>query len=310
VAALPKQTAQQYTAFIVAMDKLSALGELGFRLGLVRLSPDVLRGLARTLEPALAVDPVAYNLDVDSTLRTLLGFGLSLPVPKPSPAVEHSWLRKPMFRFDHRHLFRTIELVRTASAAEPDVAKLNQWVPEPEEVGVYLESVRDLLKDVGAEVLGEGEIANEFRILFIHTVLAAAWQESCWRQFVKKGDKLVPLSSPSGDVGLMQVNRHIWRGVYDIKGLSTDIEYNGRAGSEILSYYLTRYAIKNNEHKKPGGHLARAIYAAYNGGPGNLARYRAKNRLLAIKKIDDLFWEKYQAVSSGNELAVERCYSS
>jgi hypothetical protein len=50
----------------------------------------------------------------------------------------------------------------------------------------------------------------------------------------------------------MQVNRNTWRGVYDIKGLSGDIEYNSNAGGEILNYYLTRHAIRKKENKQPG----------------------------------------------------------
>jgi soluble lytic murein transglycosylase-like protein len=106
----------------------------------------------------------------------------------------------------------------------------------------------------------------------------------------------------------MQVNRNVWRGLYDIKGLTADIEYNVRAGGEILHYYLTRYAIRKEEDKQPGGHLACATYAAYNGGPGHLTRYRSPKPNPALKKVDDLFLEKYRAVSSGQELDVLRCY--
>jgi hypothetical protein len=112
------------------------------------------------------------------------------------------------------------------------------------------------------------------------------------------------------DSGLMQVNQRVWRGVYDIKGLVGDIEYNGRAGTEILLNYLSRYAIRKGEHKQPGGvsNLARASYAAYNGGPGHLTRYRAAKRNPALKKVDDLFWQKYSAASSGREMDVLQCY--
>jgi hypothetical protein len=88
----------------------------------------------------------------------------------------------------------------------------------------------------------------------------------------QKGDKL--LASSTGDVGLMQVNRTTWRSLYDVKGLSGDMSYNGYAGAEILHQYLTRYAIPKKEDKQPGGHLARATYSAYNAGPRGLGRYR------------------------------------
>jgi hypothetical protein len=90
--------------------------------------------------------------------------------------------------------------------------------------------------------------------------------------------------------------------VYDLKGLSGDIEYNRNAGGEILSYYLTRHAIRKGEDKQPGGHLARATYSAYNGGPGAVGRYRSAKTIPALKKVDEAFWDKFQAVSSGREL--------
>jgi hypothetical protein len=106
----------------------------------------------------------------------------------------------------------------------------------------------------------------------------------------------------------MQVNRNTWRGVYDLNALSGDIEYNGNAGGEILLNYLTRHAIRKNEDKQQGGNLARATYSAYNGGPGATGRYRAAKPNPALKKVDEAFWEKFQVVSSGHELEVQRCY--
>jgi soluble lytic murein transglycosylase-like protein len=151
-------------------------------------------------------------------------------------------------------------------------------------------------------------LAAEQRQLFRQIVLTTGWQESCWRQFIKKGEKLAPLASTTGDFGLMQVNRTTWRSIYDVNGLSGDIRYNGFSGAEILYQYLTRYAIRKNEDKQPGGHLARATYSAYNAGPGGLARYRGVRQSPEWKKVDDAFWSKFQAVSAGQELAVKACY--
>ncbi len=106
----------------------------------------------------------------------------------------------------------------------------------------------------------------------------------------------------------MQVNRLTWRSLYDIKGLTGDIRYNGNAGAEILHHYLTRYALRKKEMEQPNGNLARATYSAYNGGPGALGRYRGVRQSPTWKKVDEAFWDKFQAVSSGQELAVKRCY--
>ena len=132
-----------------------------------------------------------------------------------------------------------------------------------------------------------------------------AWQESCWRQYVKKG---TPLASATGDLGLMQVNRNTWRGVYDLKGLSGDLQYNSNAGGEILLCYLTRHAMRKSEDKQAGGNLARATYSAYNGGPGALGRYRGSPANSHVEKVDEAFWEKFKVVSAGNEMAVKSCY--
>jgi soluble lytic murein transglycosylase-like protein len=157
-------------------------------------------------------------------------------------------------------------------------------------------------------VAAKNKLAEEYKPIYRQIVFAAAWQESCWRQFVKRGKNITTLASATGDLGLMQVNRNTWRGVYDLQGLGGDIQYNSNAGGEILLYYLARYAIRKGEDKQPGGNLARATYSAYNGGPGQLGRYRAAKVNPALRKVDEAFWEKFQVVSSGQEMGVQRCY--
>jgi hypothetical protein len=199
--------------------------------------------------------------------------------------------------------------VSVALAAEPVARKLNEWVPQDGDLQPYLLAVRGLLTVMSDRVAAKSKLVEEHKPLYRQIVFAAGWQESCWRQYIKKGKSLTPLASASGDLGLMQVNRNTWRNLYDIKQLGGDIEYNGGAGGEILEHYLSRYALRKNEHKQPGGHLARATYAAYNGGPSHLTRYRAAKQNAELKKVDDAFWDKFQAVSAGRELDVQRCYS-
>jgi len=119
-----------------------------------------------------------------------------------------------------RTLWRPFWGTRGAHAAEADFSKLNEWLPDDRELQDYLEQVRDLLADAQSKVLQKSKLAPEFHGLYRQIMLTTAWQESCWRQFVRKGPKLAPLSSTTGDVGLMQVNRNVWRGLYDVKGLS------------------------------------------------------------------------------------------
>lgn len=302
---LAQQTADRYATFISTADKLAS----GSQVGLLQLSPDVLRGMAGILEPAIAIDPLTYTVNVDAGLRSLLGFGAPLPISVPSPPKRQSRLPRLLRPSDVQYAsFSSFPLVERAQAAEPDVSKLNRWVPETADLQAYLTEVKTLLLRLSEQVAGKSDTIDQHKILYRQIVLAAGWQESCWRQFVKKGKALVPLASSTGDLGLMQVNRNTWRGVYDAKGLADDIEYNGSAGGEILLHYLVRYAIKKNEDKQPGGNLARATYAAYNGGPSHLARYRAAKQNVALKKVDQAFWEKFQAVSSGREMEVRQCY--
>jgi hypothetical protein len=298
---LPQQSAERYRNFIGAIDKVASVGQPGSRLGLLQISPDILRSMARILQPTGLGDPIAYNLNVDNALRNLIGFGA--PIGARPPTGKQSGLRGLPVPVNVQQAS-----VGIAFAAEINVKKLNQWVPDEKELQSYLLEVRNLLAALGDKVGVKSELAEEHKALYRQIVFTAAWQESCWRQFIKKGKTVIPLASASGDLGLMQVNRNTWRNLYDLKRLGGDIEYNDNAGGEILAYYLSRYAIRKNEDKQQGGNLARATYAAYNGGPSHLTRYRAAKQNPSLKKVDEAFWDKFQAVNSGRELEVQRCY--
>ncbi len=293
---LPGAAAARYLGFVAAGDALVAIDELGPAVGF-DLSSDGLRRLARIVAPATAEDPVEYRLDVDPVLRRALGFGEPLPPPEENPDIDLSaWL-----------------FSRAWAAAGPDRAVLNRlknWVPSRDELDQYLPIVRDVLAAAAARTLSTRTLASEFHDLYRWLVLSAAWQESCWRQFLKVGGKVYPIKSPAGSVGIMQVNQNVWRGFYDLKGLQTDISYNANAGSEILLEYLVKQAIAKGEHKATGkvDNLARATYAVYNAGPGELRRYRRAKVAKRARRVDDAFWHKYQTIKSGDELAVAECY--
>ena len=75
---------------------------------------------------------------------------------------------------------------------------------------------------------------------------------------------------------MMQINERVWRGLYDLKHLRWNIRYNVRAGCEILEQYFTRYALPNKQAGKlDPDTLASALYAMYNGGPGDFQKYPA-----------------------------------
>jgi transglycosylase-like protein with SLT domain len=308
--ALPPQTAGQYRSFTAAMDGVASLISMGQSFGLVQVTPDMLRRAGSLLGTG-GTDPLAYVLDVDSELRAFLGFTGGLTAPRLSPAIEQGSLR-PLDPRGARSASASLGswFVGPAFATEDEFDQLNQWVPQAPELGGYLVEVRKLLTHTSTTALAKARMAPQYHSLFRHIVFSAAWQESCWRQFVRKGEKLTPLASATGDVGMMQINRHTWRGLYDLDGLAGDIAYNSQAGSEILLYYLSRYAIAKREDKQPGGQLARATYSAYNGGPRALARYRSASTIPALKKVDEAFWAKFRAVSAGQELPVKSCYGS
>jgi hypothetical protein len=68
---VPQQVASRYTGFISAMDGVASLGGVAQGLGLLRVTPDALRG-ASALLGTKAADPLAYTLDVDSRGRWAL----------------------------------------------------------------------------------------------------------------------------------------------------------------------------------------------------------------------------------------------
>lgn len=288
---LPGESALHYLTFITAADALRAIDALGPASGL-DLSADGLRRLARMIAPADTADPLAYSVEIDPELRQRFGFGPPPPPPAPNPDVDLSWFRPA-----------------AAWAADDLTARLNRWVPTRADLDQYLPLVRDLLTDTAEATLGAKELQAEFHQLYRWLVLATAWKESCWRQFVRVGGTIKPMKSGAGAVGIMQVLPRVWRGFYQPDGLQRDIAYNARAGSEILLHYLRDYAIKKGEHTATGSvdNLARATYAVYNGGPGHLRRYRTGSKR-SLRAIDESFWKKYRAVKAGNELAVAECF--
>jgi len=297
-AEVPSASALHYLSFVAAGDALAALDQAGPDIGL-DISADGLRRLARIVAPLNTDDPLVYSTAVDPDLRRVVGLGAPLPPPDLSAApADDAWWRGGW-------------LLRAAVAAEevPPQKSLEHWVADADAIDTYLQTVRQVLDEITQKALADGDLEARYHDLYRRLVLATAWQESCWRQFVRTSGKVTYLKSGVGASGMMQVNEHVWRGLYDLRGLRWDIRYNGRAGSEILMHYLQDYAIAKKEDAQPGGmdNLARATYAVYNGGPGALTRYRKPGTKHLLKRIDELFTEKYRAVSAGKELEVSRC---
>ena len=287
-----EQTAQEplvWISLLTATDALYALDRLGPSIGL-DISADGLRRLARLINAKSAADPLSYDETIDPELQRLF-----LAPSPPEPEQPSS------FRFN-------LWPIGSAWAAT-STDRLDRWAPRKDQLGEYLPLVASLLNKTVDEALKKNKLDPQVAKLFRQLVLATAWQESCWRQFVVIKGKVEPLRSGSGDVGLMQINEKVWRGFYDIQKLRWNIAYNSRAGAEVLLKYLVKYALKRGENKRTGGldNLARASYSAYNGGPGQVSRYRNANAASTHKKVDAAFWKKYQQVKAGNEMKVAKC---
>ncbi|HSH42342.1 MAG TPA: lytic transglycosylase domain-containing protein [Arenicellales bacterium] len=302
---MPRERALNLLSFIAAADALRALDELGPGLGL-DVSLDGLRRMARILAPETAEDPLEYDEQVDPELRELFDFGPPLrlrrgpePESEPGPETGRWW----------RGLVPPVHAA--ADLEDALVERLNGWVPAGNEIEPYLQAVHRLLSETGHSLAANSELDPDLHEMFHALVLATAWQESCWRQFLRLEGKIVPMRSAAGAVGMMQVVPRVWRGFYDTDGLARDIAYNAAAGGEILMHYLVDYAIPRGEGQQPGGreNLARATYAAYNGGPRHLSRYRLAETSESLRSIDRAFVDKYRQVRDGDELAVRACYT-
>lgn len=306
VASLPPDAARQYRALLEAGNTLRDVGKIGGslagELSALGLTPDTLRKLAALVG---AKDPLTYDTAVDPELRDVFGFGAPLTVPVA--------MREG---FDPLAWLVPIAHAEQPATVPGDIAslakRLDRWVPTRKDVAEYLPIMHALLEQTAQRALVAKPLEPEYHALFDDLVLATAWQESCWRQFVRnKKGAVTPIQSGVGSVGLMQINQKVWRGFYDLPGLNDDIAYNAAAGAEILRHYLRDYAIKKGEHQVAGNldDLARSTYSIYNGGPGHIRRYRTPTTRADLKAIDVAFWEKYRAVQAGDEMGVARCYT-
>jgi hypothetical protein len=305
----------RYLAFVASGDALAALDAVGPAFGF-EISRDGLRRLARTLVPEAREDPLRWSEEVDPELRDTFDFDTELPVlppPLPRAPSEPEQPAEPEPAADSRWLDWLFPAALAAPEplpkAGPYSSELDGFAPRIADLGTYLPEVAALLRESSAQVFAHGKLGAERRELFDRLVLATAWQESCWRQYVRRGGAVAPLRSSVGALGLMQVNPHVWRGFYAVDGLAFSIGYNARAGGEILLHYLRDYAIARGEEDAGGPDaLARATYAVYHGGPSHLRRYRQpKKSRPALVAVDRAFHAKFREVVAGRELGVREC---
>jgi hypothetical protein len=221
------------------------------------------------------------------------------PVSHPSPDVP-SAVPSPLSKW---WLWFAPASAFAATTATADHSRDTQgWLVEDEtDVMAYLGRVAATLSRVSDAVTTSHKLAARDAELLAKMLPVTAWQESCWRQFRKKKGVATYMRSSRGSVGIMQVNERVWRGFYEVERLRWEIAYNAEAGTEVLLHYLELVDDPPQGVPKPTTprDRARAVYAAYNGGPDQLRRYLDPTRRdkALSRVIDDLFGAKFDATS-------------
>jgi hypothetical protein len=282
---------------------------------------------ASAASPALAPSAVATFSESDlgpSTATAVPSATATPPLPpatassptpaavSPTPSAPHAsagrWLRFPLW------LIEPTEAAAAEPGFIPELAKvaqrLRRVVVNQSNAQPYRDTMDQLLTLSTQREIADSSLAPRYRAAFQLLVKSAAWQESCWRQFVRVNDRVTWLESSTGDIGLMQVNKHVWRGFYNVDKLRWDVLYNAGAGTEILGQMLKTVASK--PHLDPVRNdtdaLARSAYAAYNGGPDAYNRWRTPGREgRQARAIDAAYEKKLRAVERGDRIDILSC---
>ncbi len=308
-------SALQYLTFFTASDALAALDKLAPALGW-EINRDGLVRLARMLSAGEGDPALLYSYSVNPALRKFLGLGPALDEFGPASDVQELELPAEFDAAsgqDDRQSWLNRFLFPRAWAAEGTPSLLDrvkEWIPPARNPERYMSKVRILLKKTTDKILGERPLPEEHHSFFHLLVLATAWQESCWRQFVTEEGKIRYLISYNGSsVGLMQVNQRVWRGIYRVESLRWNIRYNVEAGIEILELYLRTYVLKNLNPGDPFDRdaIARAAYAVYNQGPGRFKKTVKQDSPHPYNRIDRLFREKYAWVKENDFQPLVHC---
>jgi hypothetical protein len=279
--------ALRYVVFLAAGDALSAIDAVAPAAGL-DFSADGLRRLARSLAPDYSGDPLEYSDAPDPRLQEI--FRIRDPDAPPrrmrrTPSGPRSWLGPRLAYAQDGDEWREVS------------ERLDRWVPDRAQLAEYREVVERLLTLAAERSFDPDALDERYEALFRDVVQAVAWQESCWRQFVRTRAGVVPIQSRTGDVGMMQINVRVWRGFFSPAKLRWSAGYNAGAGAEILWQLLARYGVREGRERLHNA--ARSMYSAYHGGPRRYRRYRLASTPPQFQAIDRAFWEKYQLVSGG-----------
>jgi len=316
----PSKSVLNYLAFFTASDALIALDNFGSTLG-IEISRNGLIRLLQLIGEGKSV-VLTYRPGVNTELREMLGLGPPLSVSKPvfdGNGIELTPDENEPIKEDGDKLLHVIKrfFLKTAWAEQDNMKgvsdSIKAWIVSKNNLMQYFERIKSLLMDASNTALKNSKIGEQYHSLYRLIVLATAWQESCYRQFEVKKNRVTYLRSYNGtSVGLMQINERVWRGMYEENHLRWDIHYNAKAGCEIADLYFNRYALRKMEKIGPKNSLdnnvlARAIYAMYNGGPRQFDKFLKRNKKKAYYLSDRLFMEKFLWVNSGQWENVTQC---
>jgi hypothetical protein len=311
----------RYLTFLSAADALEALDRLGPAFG-IEISRDGLRRLARLLNRSGMTPSLIYHYAVDDELRRMMDIESLSEEGYPSDPEGGDEESRLFLAPALRRLSVFSRLPRTAWASDEeydkkvsddrhiDVDELVRWLVPAKDKKEYLGRIRDVLAQATEDAIQNGRLNAEHHDLLRDLTPATAWQESCWRQFTVGNGKIRVLRSYNGtSVGLMQINERVWRGIYDQHHLRWNVWYNARAGCRILDLYLRRYVLAKMDPDDPldAEHLARAVYAVYNGGPGQFRRFVDRAGKDRLYLSDRLFWEKFEMMRDGEWRRILDC---
>ena len=299
----PVDSMGKYITFFAASDALVTFDKLGKSFG-ASLSRDGLVRLARLFSDGKGPLFAPTENEV-SPLRKTLGFDSISPAPAEpvdgkgqtgSPPL--SWL-----------LVSSAWASGNERGAPGRPADYMQWV-HTKNRKAHVNKVRSLLADKADRITSSKGFPHNRKNFYRTLLQAVAWQESCFRQYDAIDGKIAPLLSyDKSSFGLMQVNRWVWRGFYDINRLKWDIGYNASAGAEILQNYLTRHALQRGDKKRVANDtiLAQLTYAIYNGGPGELKTFFKRYDKGRLYSSDKLFLEKFRRLAKDDWSEAASC---
>ena len=304
-----------YLAFFTASDALTAFDKLGPTLGIEISRNGLIRlaGLLRKEKP-ISLD---YDKSVNTDLRKILDLGAPLVTSTPDYGTDELDLDKTRDNKNGKdYLWYGIkQFLNTPAWAKTqnkeivfkDIVK---WLALKDDLDAYMKRVKKLLESSASNLLKRNKLPEKYYQIFREIIFSTTWQESCFQQFKVKAGKITYLRSYNmSSVGLMQINERVWRGIYNLKQLKWNIDYNAMAGCEIIDLYFQRYALKRLKITNPidGDTLAGITYAMYNGGPSHFSRFLRRKEKGKYYLSDRLFFKKYRWVQNDQWSNIDRC---